>query len=110
VNSHERRKCSQQGRTSTSFVDNTIDLSRRNFVNPEFWDKSTERTGKVHNSWRYPNFPTTQLRIGERKPPCESVLGNNSEVRVKDSGSSESFLQSITITTVSQKIAPYTFL
>jgi len=30
----DHRKCGQQARTSTSFVDNTTDLPRRNFLSP----------------------------------------------------------------------------
>ena len=35
----DRRRCSQQARPSTSFVDNTIDLSWRNFLSAEFETK-----------------------------------------------------------------------
>ena len=32
----DRRRCRQQARPSTSFVENTIELLRRNFLSPEF--------------------------------------------------------------------------
>jgi len=42
----DRRRCGQQARPSTSFVDNAIDLPRRIFLSPlqrfAVWDKVSE--------------------------------------------------------------------
>ena len=59
------RKCSQQSRTSTSFVDNMIDLPRRNFIKTKVCDK-------VPEGYRLPLFLEFPLGgLSERKPPCQ---------------------------------------
>jgi len=61
----ERCKCSQQSRPSTSFVDNMIDLPRRNFIKTKVCDK-------VPEGCRLPLFSEFPLGgLSERKPPCQ---------------------------------------
>ena len=50
----DRRTCNTQARPSTSFVDHTIDLSRRNFLSPEFVAKFQR---KVSLFLEVPEFP-----------------------------------------------------
>jgi len=56
------RRCGQQPRPSTSFVDNTIDLiAVAKFSKPRVWDKVPEGS-RPTLFWKYPNFPITQSR------------------------------------------------
>ena len=55
--------CNPQAQPSTSFVDHTVDLPWRSFLSPEFGGKF-RRDEHVSLFWRYPDFPTTQFRIG----------------------------------------------
>jgi len=56
--------------TTTSFVDNAIDLPWRNFPNRSLGQSSR---GKCPNFWRYPNFLITQCETGGRKPTCKKT-------------------------------------
>ena len=63
-------RCRQQARSSTSFVDNGIDLWRKFFKVQSLGQSSR---GKFPYLWRYPNFVMTQCRICEKKPPCQKT-------------------------------------
>ena len=64
------RRRRQQSRPSASFVDNTIDLSWRNLLSPEFM---TKIQSEVSIFCRYQNF-TTPCRTGGRQLPCQNQL------------------------------------
>ena len=80
---YSRRMCSKQPwrvdrrrycQPSTSsivdkFADNAVDLiALAKISESRVWNKVPERS--AHLFWRYPNFLTTQRRIGGTKPPC----------------------------------------
>jgi len=50
------RRCRQQAPSSTSFVDNAIDLPRGNFLSPEFWTKVRSEV-PVLGQYPIPEFP-----------------------------------------------------
>ena len=71
----DRRKCRQQARPSTSFVDKTIDLPWRNFRSPEF---ETKFQGAEPYFLEEPEFFTTRCRTDGRNPPSKNQLDSSS--------------------------------
>ena len=67
----DRRRCGQQPRPSTSFVDNTIDLPRRNFLSPDLGQSSREKCVYFVGRACPDFFHITPSWKGRRKPLCQ---------------------------------------
>jgi len=74
-----RRRCDKQSSPSSAFIDLlTAPLQQRlaavaKFFKSSFWTKCRKEGGYPYFR-RYPNFITTQCRIGGRNPPCQNQL------------------------------------
>ena len=77
-------RCRQQARpstTTTSFVDNAIDLSWRNFLNPEFgfWSLGTSQR-EVSKFLEILKFSCTTVRNRWKQTPCQKQLDSSSRL------------------------------